>query len=62
MNIKNPFTDEWFWVKSSADSWNFSLSNVRNTAIINLELRMIRKINDRRKQASFRKVQSIEEE
>jgi len=46
-------------VKGSSDSQNFSLSNVTSTAIINLKLRKIHKINYRRKQDSFRKLKNI---
>lgn len=46
-------------MKCFADSQTFSLSDVRNTAIINFELRKIRKINDRIKRAIFRKIQNM---
>jgi len=46
-------------VKGFSHSENFSLSNVTSNAIINLELRKIHKINYRRKQASFRKLQNM---
>ena len=46
-------------MKCFADSQTFSLSDVRNTAIINFELRKIRKINDRIKRAIFGKIQNM---